>query len=560
MIYELRTYTLVPGMQAQYLKLNAEVGRKIRGDTYGVLQGAWTTEFATLNQYVHLWGYADLGERDRLRGGAGQERGVGEGLCLADPPHDPGPGEQDPLRRPAPAAARGRAAISTSCAGTGRRRAGPGNGSTTSRPSSPCERSTRAAWGSGRRRWASSTRSCTCGPTAISTSAPPSARSSARIPSGRPSSPRPPRSSPTCSPRSHSDHRLTDEVTEPMSEVNAGAAAQSQATLPRAESRGATAPPGPPERSGGMGGPLEAPHHIVEVGYGGNERLMMNMGPQHPSAHGVFRAILTLEGETVVAVDAVIGYLHRCHEKLAETLTYVQYPSIASKTDYVAAMTAELAYVSAVEKVGAIEVPRRAQYLRVIAAELQRVASHCLWLGTWCMDMGGALGGGATIFLYCLRERETILDLFEALTGARLLYGFHQIGGVRYDVPPGWAEPRAADAQGDRGAHRRVRGHAGGQRLLRDAHPGRGRDLPRPRPRGRDRRAAPARVGGGLRRAARRAVLVVSGLRLQDPRGDRGRLPCALPRAHGGVPRVHQDRPAGPRLACPRAPSPLGQG
>jgi NADH-quinone oxidoreductase subunit D len=140
-----------------------------------------------------------------------------------------------------------------------------------------------------------------------------------------------------------------------------------------------------------------------------------------------------------VAVDAVIGYLHRCHEKLAETLTYVQYPSIASKTDYVAAMTAELAYVSAVEKVGSIDVPKRAQWLRVIVAELQRIASHCLWLGTWCMDMGGALGGGATIFLYCLREREAILDLFESLTGARLLYGFHQIGGVRYDIPAGWA-------------------------------------------------------------------------------------------------------------------------
>jgi NADH-quinone oxidoreductase subunit D len=177
---------------------------------------------------------------------------------------------------------------------------------------------------------------------------------------------------------------------------------------------------------------------VVEVGYGGNERLMMNMGPQHPSSHGVFRAILTLEGETVVAVDAVIGYLHRCHEKLAETLTYVQYPSIASKTDYVSAMTAELAYVHAVEKVGKIEVPKRAQYLRVLAAELQRIASHCLWLGTWCLDMGGALGGGATVFLYCIREREMILDLFEALTGARLLYGFHQIGGTRYDVPPGW--------------------------------------------------------------------------------------------------------------------------
>src|SRR5919106_4745612 len=166
----------------------------------------------------------------------------------------------------------------------------------------------------------------------------------------------------------------------------------------------------------------------------------MNMGPQHPSAHGVFRAILTLEGETVVGVDAVIGYLHRCHEKLAETLTYVQYPTIASKTDYVSAMTAELAYVAAVEKVGKIDVPRRAQYLRVLVAELQRIASHCLWLGTWCLDMGGALGGGATVFLYPRREREAILDLFEALTGARLLYGFHQVGGVRYDVPAGWVE------------------------------------------------------------------------------------------------------------------------
>ena len=179
---------------------------------------------------------------------------------------------------------------------------------------------------------------------------------------------------------------------------------------------------------------------IAEIGYGGNERLVMNMGPQHPSAHGVFRALLVLEGETVVGVDTVIGYLHRCHEKLGETLTYVQYPSIASKTDYVAAMTSELAYVSAVEKVGKFEVPRRAQHLRVLVAELQRIASHCLWLGTWCLDMGGALGGGATVFLYCMRERETILDLFESLTGARLLYGFHQIGGTRYDLPAGWVD------------------------------------------------------------------------------------------------------------------------
>lgn len=178
----------------------------------------------------------------------------------------------------------------------------------------------------------------------------------------------------------------------------------------------------------------------VELDYSGGERLTMNMGPQHPSAHGVFRAILTLEGETVVGVDAVIGYLHRCHEKLAETLTYAQYPSIASKTDYVAAMTSEFAYVMAAEEIGKIDVPKRAQYLRVVAAELQRIASHLLWLGTWCMDMGGALGGGATVFLYCIRERETVLDLFEALVGARLLYGFYQVGGTRYDIPAGWAD------------------------------------------------------------------------------------------------------------------------
>ena len=179
---------------------------------------------------------------------------------------------------------------------------------------------------------------------------------------------------------------------------------------------------------------------VRAIDYTGSERLTMNMGPQHPSAHGVFRAILTLEGEKIVAVDAVIGYLHRCHEKLAETLAYVQYPSIASKTDYVAAMSSELAYVMAAEKIAQFEVPKRAQYLRVLVNELQRIASHCLWLGTWCLDMGGALGGGTSIFLYCIRERELVLDLFESLVGARLLYGFHQVGGVRYDVPTGWTE------------------------------------------------------------------------------------------------------------------------
>src|SRR5258705_2239765 len=143
--------------------------------------------------------------------------------------------------------------------------------------------------------------------------------------------------------------------------------------------------------------PDTAAQQVVEIGYGGSERVVMNMGPQHRSAHGVFRAILTLEGETGVAVDAVIGYLHRCHEKLAETLTCVQYPSIASKTDYVSAMTAELTYVSAVQEVGKIDVPRRAQHLRVLVAELQRIASHCLWLRTWCTDMSARPACGAAV-------------------------------------------------------------------------------------------------------------------------------------------------------------------
>ena len=274
----------------------------------------------------------------------------------------------------------------------------------------------------------------------------------------------------------------------------------------------------------------------------------MNMGPQHPSAHGVFRAILTLEGETVVGVDAVIGYLHRCHEKLAETLAYVQYPTIASKTDYVAAMSSELAYVMAAERIGQFEVPKRAQYLRVLVGELQRIASHCLWLGTWCMDMGGALGGGATIFLYCIRERELVLDLFESLVGARLLYGFHQVGGVRYDMPAGWAAQCRTTVDLIEQRLRRVRVDARGQPVLHDADEGR-RRRSRPRWRWTSAISGPLLRGLGreLRPAARAAVLVVRGLRLPRPGRDRRRLPRALPGADGRVPRVDPDRPADPR-------------
>ena len=160
---------------------------------------------------------------------------------------------------------------------------------------------------------------------------------------------------------------------------------------------------------------------VVELGYGGSERLTMNMGPQHPSAHGVFRAILILDGETVVGVDAVIGYLHRCHEKLGETLTYTQYPSIASKTDYVAAMTSELAYVRAAELVGKIEVPRRAQYLRVIVAELQRMGANIRVDGRTAQVTGHTPLTGAQVMATDLRASACLVTAALAAKGETVI-------------------------------------------------------------------------------------------------------------------------------------------
>ena len=169
------------------------------------------------------------------------------------------------------------------------------------------------------------------------------------------------------------------------------------------------------------------------------------------------------------------------------------------------------------EKVGKIDVPRRAQYLRVLAAELQRIASHCLWLGTWCMDMGGALGGGATVFLYAIRERELILDLFEALTGARLLYGFHQVGGVRYDLPAGWAEQCRQDGEPDRAAPAEYEAMLEDNPFFLVRTQGVGRDLARAGAGRRRVRPARPRLGHRLRRAASRALLVLRGVHFKVP-------------------------------------------
>jgi NADH-quinone oxidoreductase subunit D len=163
------------------------------------------------------------------------------------------------------------------------------------------------------------------------------------------------------------------------------------------------------------------------------DQLVLNMGPQHPSTHGVLRVVLRLDGERVVDADVVIGYLHRGIEKLSEARDYTQIVLLTDRMDYLAAITSNIGYVETVEKMMGLEVPRRALYLRTLMAELQRIASHLVWLGTHAMDIGAT-----TVFLYAFRERELILDLFEEFCGARLTYNSMRIGGLPQDIPPGW--------------------------------------------------------------------------------------------------------------------------
>src|SRR5581483_3700548 len=163
------------------------------------------------------------------------------------------------------------------------------------------------------------------------------------------------------------------------------------------------------------------------------DELVINMGPQHPSTHGVLRVVLRLDGEKVVDCDVVIGYLHRGIEKLSENRNWTQIVLLTDRMDYVAAATSNVGYCETVEKLLQLEVPRRARYVRTILMELQRIASHCLWVGTHAMDIGAM-----TVFLYAFRERELILDLFEEFCGARLTYNSMRIGGLPQDIPPGW--------------------------------------------------------------------------------------------------------------------------
>jgi len=159
------------------------------------------------------------------------------------------------------------------------------------------------------------------------------------------------------------------------------------------------------------------------------------MGPQHPSTHGVLRLIITTDGEIIHSLKSDIGYLHRSMEKIAEKVGYIGFQPYTDRIDYVCAMTANHAYAMAVEKLAGIEVPERAEYLRVIAAELNRISSHLIMTGCMAMDMGAF-----TPFVHAIRERETINDLLEMLCGGRLTYNYIRIGGVSHDLPEGFKE------------------------------------------------------------------------------------------------------------------------
>ncbi len=174
---------------------------------------------------------------------------------------------------------------------------------------------------------------------------------------------------------------------------------------------------------------------VIGVGREG-ELLEVAMGPQHPSTHGVFRMDVVLDGETVVKLKPVFGYLHRNHEKIAENTSYLGSMPYTDRLDYFCSLTNNWAYALSVEKLAGLQVPERAEYIRLITAELTRVLNHTCLAGFLLQDMG-ALG---TPLMYAFREREKILDLFESLTGARMMCNYMRFGGCRCDLPAGWLD------------------------------------------------------------------------------------------------------------------------
>src|SRR6516162_6785361 len=180
--------------------------------------------------------------------------------------------------------------------------------------------------------------------------------------------------------------------------------------------------------------PKESP-----TGEQSGELIEVAMGPHHPSTHGVFRMDVVLDGERVVKLKPVFGYLHRNHEKIGESTTYLASMPYTDRLDYFCSLTNNWAYCLAVEKLAGLQVPERAEYIRVITAELTRLQNHTCLAGFLLQDMGAS----GTPLMYAFREREKILDLFEALTGARMMCNYMRFGGCRCELPSGWLEQTA---------------------------------------------------------------------------------------------------------------------
>jgi len=181
----------------------------------------------------------------------------------------------------------------------------------------------------------------------------------------------------------------------------------------------------------------------IETPIGQAQPMVLNMGPQHPSTHGVLRVILELDGETILSAKSVIGYLHTGIEKSCESKTYSQCITLTDRIDYLAPLSNNLGFCLAAEKILGIEVPKRAQYIRVLLTELTRITSHLVWLGTHAIDLGAM-----SVFLYSFREREEIMKIYEYVSGQRMMTSYFRIGGLALEPPPGWLDKvqRVVDA------------------------------------------------------------------------------------------------------------------
>jgi NADH-quinone oxidoreductase subunit D len=176
--------------------------------------------------------------------------------------------------------------------------------------------------------------------------------------------------------------------------------------------------------------PLPESEHIEELK---SQEMLLNLGPQHPSTHGVLRLVLRMQGETIVGCTPIIGYLHRGMEKIFENRTLMQGIRYTDNSDYLSMMLCEIAYAGAAEDLMGLEIPRRAQYIRLLVGELQRISSHLVSVGTYLMDLGAV-----TPILWCFTAREGVLALFEALAGSRFTVNYNRVGGVLHDFPKGW--------------------------------------------------------------------------------------------------------------------------